>query len=170
MLPVLRALADGKDTPVRDVRERVASAEGLTDKDLRSVWHREVRRETSGPRGRRPPRSESDNLTPGSTKPVPLPGRPRSGAGDEKGGGNMAEFRLLMKFLSQKKYVDQMRAGRLHMKRLKYFRECEDARADKYEGTILAGGRRALHPERRRRGAAPRRLHRAAEVQRCSPR
>ena len=37
MLPVLRALADGKDTPVRDVRERVASAEGLTDKDLREM-------------------------------------------------------------------------------------------------------------------------------------
>ena len=37
MLPVLRALADGKDTPVRDVRERVASAEGLTDGDLREM-------------------------------------------------------------------------------------------------------------------------------------
>ena len=37
MLPVLRALADGKDTPVRDVRERVASAEGLTDKDLQEM-------------------------------------------------------------------------------------------------------------------------------------
>ena len=37
MLPVLRALADGKDTPVRDVRERVASAEGLTDEDLQEM-------------------------------------------------------------------------------------------------------------------------------------
>ena len=52
----------------------------------------------------------------------------------------MAEFRLLMKFLSQREYVDQMRAGRLHMKRLKYFRECEEVRADKYEGTILREG------------------------------
>ena len=34
MLPVLRALEDGEDTSVRSVRERVASAEGLTDKDL----------------------------------------------------------------------------------------------------------------------------------------
>ena len=37
MLPVLRALADGNDTPVREVRERVASAEGLTDKDLQEM-------------------------------------------------------------------------------------------------------------------------------------
>ena len=37
ILPVLRALGDGKDTPVRDVRERVASAEGLTDEDLREM-------------------------------------------------------------------------------------------------------------------------------------
>ena len=37
MLPVLRALADGKDIPVRNVRERVASAEGLTDEDLREM-------------------------------------------------------------------------------------------------------------------------------------
>jgi len=37
MLPVLRAVADGKDTHVRDVRERVASAEGLTDADLREM-------------------------------------------------------------------------------------------------------------------------------------
>ena len=37
MLPVLRALGDGKDTPVRDVRERVASAEDLTDKDLQEM-------------------------------------------------------------------------------------------------------------------------------------
>jgi len=37
MLPVLRALADGKDTPVRQVRERVASTEGLTDEDLREM-------------------------------------------------------------------------------------------------------------------------------------
>ena len=35
MLPVLRALADGKETTVRQVRERVASAEGLKDEDLR---------------------------------------------------------------------------------------------------------------------------------------
>ena len=35
MLPVLRALADGKATPVREVRERVASAEGLTEENLR---------------------------------------------------------------------------------------------------------------------------------------
>ena len=34
MLPVLQALEDGEDTPIRKVRERVASAEGLTDKDL----------------------------------------------------------------------------------------------------------------------------------------
>ena len=52
----------------------------------------------------------------------------------------MAEFRLLVKFLSQKEYVDQMQAGRLHMKRLKYFRQCEDARADTYEGAILQEG------------------------------
>ncbi len=37
LLPVLRALADGKDTPIRDVRERVASAEGVTDGDLREM-------------------------------------------------------------------------------------------------------------------------------------
>lgn len=37
MLPVLRAVADGKGTHVRDVRERVASAEGLTDADLREM-------------------------------------------------------------------------------------------------------------------------------------
>ena len=37
MLPVLQALADGEDAPVRKVRERVASAEGLTDKDLREM-------------------------------------------------------------------------------------------------------------------------------------
>lgn len=34
MLPVLRALEDGEDTVVRKVRDRVASAEGLTDEDL----------------------------------------------------------------------------------------------------------------------------------------
>lgn len=34
MLPVLRALEDGEDTVVRKVRERVASAESLTDEDL----------------------------------------------------------------------------------------------------------------------------------------
>ncbi|MDE0123793.1 MAG: hypothetical protein OXN97_04365 [Bryobacterales bacterium] len=34
MLPVLRALEDGEDTSVRKVRERVASAEGLTKTDL----------------------------------------------------------------------------------------------------------------------------------------
>lgn len=37
MLPVLRALEDGEDSSVRMVRERVASAEGLTDKDLREM-------------------------------------------------------------------------------------------------------------------------------------
>ncbi len=37
MLPVLRALADGKDAPVGKVRERVAAAERLTDKDLREM-------------------------------------------------------------------------------------------------------------------------------------
>ena len=37
MLPVLRALADGNDTPVGDVRKRVASAEGLTDNDLQEM-------------------------------------------------------------------------------------------------------------------------------------
>ena len=37
MLPVLRALADGNDTAVREVRERVANAEGLTDKDLQEM-------------------------------------------------------------------------------------------------------------------------------------
>ncbi len=37
MLPVLRALADGKDTSVRKVRERVANAEALTDEDLRKM-------------------------------------------------------------------------------------------------------------------------------------
>lgn len=37
MLPVLKALADGEDTHVRKVRERVATAEGLTDKDLREM-------------------------------------------------------------------------------------------------------------------------------------
>ena len=34
MLPVLLALKDGEDCVVRKVRERVASAEGLTEKDL----------------------------------------------------------------------------------------------------------------------------------------
>ena len=37
MLPVLKALADGEDTPVRKVRERVATAEGLTDRDLQEM-------------------------------------------------------------------------------------------------------------------------------------
>ena len=37
MLPVLRALADGNDTAVREVRERVANAEGLTDKDMQEM-------------------------------------------------------------------------------------------------------------------------------------
>ena len=37
MLPVLRALRDGEDTPVRKVRERVANAEGLTDEDLEEM-------------------------------------------------------------------------------------------------------------------------------------
>ena len=37
MLPVLRALADGKAIPVRQVRERVARAEGLKDEDLREM-------------------------------------------------------------------------------------------------------------------------------------
>ena len=37
MLPVLQALVDGKNIHVRDVRERVASAEGLTDKDLQEM-------------------------------------------------------------------------------------------------------------------------------------
>ena len=37
MLPVLRALANGKATPVRQVRERVAKAEGLKDEDLREM-------------------------------------------------------------------------------------------------------------------------------------
>ena len=37
MLPVLRALADGKDAHVRVVRERVASAQGLNDEDLREM-------------------------------------------------------------------------------------------------------------------------------------
>ena len=34
MLPVLGALADGKDTSVGEVRERVAAAERLTEQDL----------------------------------------------------------------------------------------------------------------------------------------
>ena len=37
MLPVLRALADGKSTSLRVVRKRVASARGLTDEDLREM-------------------------------------------------------------------------------------------------------------------------------------
>lgn len=37
MLPVLQALADGEEALVRKVRERVASAEGLTDQDLREM-------------------------------------------------------------------------------------------------------------------------------------
>ncbi len=37
MLPVLRALANGKAAPVRQVRERVAKAEGLKDEDLREM-------------------------------------------------------------------------------------------------------------------------------------
>ena len=37
MLPVLRALADGKDTHVRQVCERVASVEGLGDEDLQEM-------------------------------------------------------------------------------------------------------------------------------------
>ena len=37
MLPVLRALEDGEDTSVRRVRERVASAEGLTKTDLKEM-------------------------------------------------------------------------------------------------------------------------------------
>lgn len=37
MLPVLRAMADGKDTPVHVVRERVAAAQHLTEGDLREM-------------------------------------------------------------------------------------------------------------------------------------
>lgn len=37
MLPVLRALANGKAASVRQVRERVAKAEGLKDEDLREM-------------------------------------------------------------------------------------------------------------------------------------
>ena len=37
MLPVLKALADGVETPVSEVRERVAAAEGLTDEELREM-------------------------------------------------------------------------------------------------------------------------------------
>ncbi len=34
MLPVLRALASGEDTALRVVRERVATAEGLSAEDV----------------------------------------------------------------------------------------------------------------------------------------
>lgn len=37
MLPVLRALADGSETPISEVRERVAAAEKLTPDDLREM-------------------------------------------------------------------------------------------------------------------------------------
>ena len=37
MLPVLRALSDGAETPVSEVRTRVASAEGLTPEDVREL-------------------------------------------------------------------------------------------------------------------------------------
>ena len=37
MLPVLKALADGAETPVSEVRERVAAAENLTPDDLREM-------------------------------------------------------------------------------------------------------------------------------------
>ena len=37
MLPVLKALADGAETPMSKVRERVAAAERLTPDDLREM-------------------------------------------------------------------------------------------------------------------------------------
>ena len=37
MLPVLKALADGAETPISEVRERVAAAERLTPDDLREM-------------------------------------------------------------------------------------------------------------------------------------
>ena len=57
MLPVLRALADGKDTPVRDVGERVASAEGLADKDLQEMlpWTATCIHESGGLGAQLPP-------------------------------------------------------------------------------------------------------------------
>ena len=37
MLPVLRALADGAETPISEIRERVAAAEGLTAEDMQEM-------------------------------------------------------------------------------------------------------------------------------------
>jgi restriction system protein len=37
MLPVLKALADGTETPISEVRERVTAAERLTPDDLREM-------------------------------------------------------------------------------------------------------------------------------------
>ena len=37
MLPVLKALADGEETPISEIRERVAAAEGLTAEETREM-------------------------------------------------------------------------------------------------------------------------------------
>lgn len=37
MLPVLKALSDGSETPIAEVRKQVAAAEGLTDEDVREL-------------------------------------------------------------------------------------------------------------------------------------
>ena len=37
MLPALKALADGVETPLSEVRARIAAAEGLTSEDLREM-------------------------------------------------------------------------------------------------------------------------------------
>ena len=37
MLPALKALADGAETPLSEVRARVRAGEGLTDKDVQEM-------------------------------------------------------------------------------------------------------------------------------------
>ena len=37
MLPTLKALADGSEAPVRDIRERVAAFEGLASEEVREM-------------------------------------------------------------------------------------------------------------------------------------
>ena len=38
MLPVLKVLVSGAETPISDVRERVAAAAGLTPEDVRELY------------------------------------------------------------------------------------------------------------------------------------
>ena len=64
----------GTDPIISGTDRRRLDYKTLTAQDARAKrLARENRRESSGPRRRRPPRSESDNLATGPTKLVPAP-------------------------------------------------------------------------------------------------